>query len=185
MSRVDSHSGDLFPLDTALRGIRERFADAVIDADRTSMRERTVVVPAERLAELADALAHEWGGSLVTLFGLDERATHGRFRLHVVFTMAPEDALVTLVAAVPEFAPRYPSIARVLPAASELERELQDLLGVHADGHPDPRRILMPDEWQGHPQRKDYPLEGPGELLLESPTEWLKLRQAREEADIE
>jgi hypothetical protein len=35
----------------------------------------------------------------------------------------------------------------------------------------------MPDEWQGHPQRKDYPLEGPGELLLENPVDWLKVRQ--------
>jgi NADH:ubiquinone oxidoreductase subunit C len=38
----------------------------------------------------------------------------------------------------------------------------------------------MPDEWQGHPQRKDYPLEGPGELLLESPTDWLKVKAAQE-----
>jgi len=63
-------SGDLFPLDTALRGIRERFSDAVIDADRTSLRERTVVVPADRLAEVAGAVASEWGGTLVALFGL-------------------------------------------------------------------------------------------------------------------
>ena len=71
-------SGDLFPLDAALRGIRERFADAVIDADRTSLRERTVVVPAERLAEVSAALAQEWGGSLLTMFALDERAEGGR-----------------------------------------------------------------------------------------------------------
>ena len=56
----------LFPLDAALRGIRERFADAVIDSDRTSLRERTVVVPAARLAEVAHAVAHEWSGTFVS-----------------------------------------------------------------------------------------------------------------------
>ena len=40
-------------------------------------------------------------------------------------------------------------------------------------------------DWQGFPQRKDYPLEGPGELLMENPLDWLKLKQAREESEIE
>src|SRR5688572_28805674 len=65
-------------------------------------------------------------------------------------------------------APRVPSVVGVWPTADWHEREVYDFFGVVFDGHPDLKRILMPDEWIGHPLRKDYPVGGvPVEYRIE------------------
>ena len=76
-----------------------------------------------------------------------------------------------------------PSVTELWSGANWLEREVYDQFGVNIVNHPDLRRILMPDEWQGHPQRKDYPLEGPGEFLMENPQDWLRLWNLPDEAE--
>ena len=147
----------------------------------------TVIVPVARLLEVArylrdapDAAFDACSDVTVTDWPLRPE----RFDVVYCLYSTRHHHRVRIKAKAGEHEP-VPSVTDVWPAANWLEREVYDMFGVNITGHPDRRRILMPDDWQGFPQRKDYPLEGPGELLMENPLEWLKLRQAREEADIE
>lgn len=68
---------------------------------------------------------------------------------------------VRLKVPVDESDPSVPTVTDVWRTADWHERETYDLMGIKFDGHPGLRRILLPDDWEGHPLRKDYPLEGP------------------------
>jgi NADH/F420H2 dehydrogenase subunit C len=74
-----------------------------------------------------------------------------------------------------------PSVTGLWSGTNWFEREIYDLFGITFTGHPDLRRMLLPEHWQGHPERKDYPLEGPGEIIPVSPADWLKLHHVEEE----
>ncbi|GAB3624626.1 NADH-quinone oxidoreductase subunit C [Mariniluteicoccus endophyticus] len=82
--------------------------------------------------------------------------------LHAVYHMQSltHNRRVRLEASCSEDDPRLPSIVATYPAADWHERETYDMFGIVFDGHPALTRILMPDDWPGHPQRKDYPLGG-------------------------
>jgi NADH-quinone oxidoreductase subunit C len=81
-------------------------------------------------------------------------------RFHVVYqlTSLAKNLSLQLRVAVNGNDPRVPSSTRVYAAANWRERELLDMFGIEFDGHPDPRRILMPEGTEGHPLRKDFPL---------------------------
>jgi NADH-quinone oxidoreductase subunit C len=147
----------------------------------------TVLVAADRILDVAAHMRHAPDAAFdlccdVTASDWPPRAE--RFDVIYCLYSTRHRHRVRLKTKVAENQP-YPSVTPIWPAANWLEREVWDMFGINFTGHPDRRRILMPEDWQGHPQRKDYPLEGPGELLMENPLDWLKLRQAREEADIE
>ncbi len=80
-----------------------------------------------------------------------------RFVVNYQLLSIPNKHRVWLKVGLPAEHPHVASVTSVWPTANFHEREVYDLMGITFDGHPDLRRILMPDDWEGHPLRKDYP----------------------------
>jgi len=81
---------------------------------------------------------------------------------------------VRVLCGVTEEAPVVPTLSDLWPSADWAEREIFDLYGIRFEGHPDLRRIQMPDDWEGYPLRKDYPLRGPARERTPRPSFALK-----------
>ena len=144
----------------------------------------TVIVPVTRLLDVARQLRAQGFDTCSDVTASDWPQRPQRFDMLYALYSIKDRQRVRVKARAAE-GEAVPSVSGIWPAANWLEREVYDMFGVTITGHPDLRRILMPDDWQGHPQRKDYPLEGPGELLMENPLDWLRLKQAANEAEIE
>jgi NADH-quinone oxidoreductase subunit C len=84
----------------------------------------------------------------------------GRIELDYIVRSLRHNYVFRLRTYLPDDEPRIASVSGIYRSADVMEREAYDFFGVDFDGHPDLRRILMPDEWEGHPHRKDYPLGG-------------------------
>jgi len=127
--------------------------------------ELTLHIVPERIAEVCQVLRDDAALRFElcsSVSGVDyPDAPDGR-RLHVVYqlTSMTYRRVLRLECAVTVEDPHLPSVTKVYPTADWQEREVYDMFGVILDGHPGLTRILMPDDGEGHPQRKDYPLGG-------------------------
>ena len=150
-------------LGSALQGAGIEFSDAIerVVVDRGEI---TFHVRREKLVELADKLLHDPALRFEICTGVS--GVHypddaGR-ELHAVYHMLSitHNRRIRLEVSAPDADPHIPSLTSVYPANNWHERETWDFFGIIFDGHPALTRIEMPDDWLGHPQRKDYPLGG-------------------------
>ncbi len=133
-----------------------------------SAGQQVVHVPRERYSEVMLALAGEGFDLCSDLCAVDYAGSSSRslpdgisgerFEVVVNLTSMRHRRRVRVRVQVPDADPVVPSLFAVWPGTEAMEREAWDMLGVAFEGHPDLTRILMPDDWEGHPLRKDYPV---------------------------
>ncbi len=135
--------------------LQTSFPDAGLVLDETQP-EPLIVVPREQLLDVArllnaDEQLHFECLMCLTSIDMGEE-------LHAVYNLysMKHDHKCTLRCRVNREDPVIPSVSSVWATADWHEREAYDLMGITFEGHPDPRRILLPDDWEGHPLRKDY-----------------------------
>jgi NADH-quinone oxidoreductase subunit C len=137
------------------------FSDAIekVVVDRGEL---TLFVKRERLFEVAKILRDQLSFEMcVSVSGAHYPAEAGR-ELHVVISLLSitNNQRIRLEVCVPDSDPHLPSLVEVWAGVNWHERETYDMFGIIFDNHPGLTRILMPDDWDGFPQRKDYPLGG-------------------------
>jgi NADH-quinone oxidoreductase subunit C len=141
--------------------------------------ETTIVVPRELLRVTAEHCRQDSGlqyNLLTDATCLDRYPHEPRFELNYHLVSIPRREKVRLKVKLSGNDPVVDSLVPVWPGANWLEREIFDLFGIRFSGHPDLRRILLPDDWEGYPLRRDYPVEGyrdvpnTGELFRKSST---------------
>jgi len=150
--------------------LKEKFPEAIIDHE-TFRDETTITVAAANLSEVAQSLRDDLQYELLLdIYGTDRRnlGLKPRFAANYEFYSISKNRhlrlLVPLADPPPESGkdalPQVASMTPLYPTANWLERETYDLMGIEFSGHPWLHRIMMPQDWVGHPLRKDYPLGG-------------------------
>lgn len=126
-----------------------------------------VVVPREHLVEVMRRLRDEHGfdflADVTCVDYLQYRGAEHRFGLVYLLTNTATNARLTVRVFLDEPELTVPSMVPLWAGANWLEREVYDMFGIRFEGHPDLRRILLPEEFTAFPLRKDYPLQGRGE----------------------
>lgn len=148
-----------------VESLKQAFGYAVLDV-RTFRNETTIIVEPTRIVEIMLYLRNTVGLVYNYLSDIssvdyhpDVSATHPeRFGVSYHLYSMLYNRRLRVKVYLPEEDPTVDTITSVWQAANWLEREIMDLMGIMFNGHPDPRRLLMPEDWDGHPLRRDYPL---------------------------
>jgi NADH-quinone oxidoreductase subunit C len=139
----------------AIQGLAHLLTDAKWDRN-----ELTLTVAPESIGGAAQAAQAAGYNFFEDLTAVDWYPSEPRFQLSYSLLSFGLKQRIRLVARLSGDAPTIDSITSVWPSANFYEREVFDLFGVDFPGHPRLTRIMMPDNWNGHPLRKDYPVEG-------------------------
>lgn len=143
--------------ENVIEQLRAELGDAVLEARAPSPMRCYVTVAPERVADAAGLLHERLGARFVINAGSDRRPQTGSFLVTHFFALDEDHIYLALHAPVDGDIPRLPSIVPRVPAANWGEREIFDMVGVECVGHPDPRRLVLPEDWpEGvHPLRHD------------------------------
>ena len=146
----------------AVGKLKAKFASSVLDV--VEFRdETTVTVRKEDVVAICSFLKKEVGYNFLTdLCGVDYLGKTPRFMVvYQLYNISTKERL-RLKVPVEESDATVDTVSGVWSTANWHERECWDLMGISFNNHPDLRRILMAEDWEGHPLRKDYPVQGPG-----------------------
>ncbi len=143
-------------LQVVTKALEERFG-AQTDEFRGEV---TQMVPGEHIVDVLRSLRDEFGFDRFSGLTVVDYWPQMEPRFHAVYLMHSfkHNMRLTLRVPVSGQVPSLPTVEGVFPNANWYEREAWDMFGIRFEGHSDPRRILMPEDWEGHPLRKDYPL---------------------------
>ena len=150
------------PTNAVVAGLRAWSAN-VIEEVIEFRGETTVVVARKNLRSLAERCRDDQAlrfNLLTDATCVDRFPMEPRYELNYQLVSIPLRQKVRIRVPLGGHDPVVDSMVPVWPGANWLEREIFDLFGIQFTGHPDLRRILLPDDWEGHPLRKDFPVEG-------------------------
>ena len=142
------------------QALREAHGDDAVAGTEHFRGKGAINVAPARIGEILETLRAQGFRHLMSVHGVDYYPEEPRFGVH--YELLDRDALdrVSIKLRVPLDAPNVPSVTAAWPTADHQEREVYDMFGVIFEGHPDLRRILMPEDYEGFPQRRDFPLGG-------------------------
>ena len=147
------------PTNAAILTLRSSLPQALLDA-RFDRGELTLTIDRDLIREAAAVVRDAGYNFLEDVTCVDWSPAEPRFQVTYHVLSHSLRQRVRLIAMVDSVESEIASIVTVWPSANFYEREVFDLFGVRFGGHPNLRRIMMPDEWDGFPLRKDYPVEG-------------------------